>query len=243
MNTLSTRLIVTGLLAATLTGCYTPDGRPDRTGSGALLGGASGAAIGAMADRRNPGVGALIGATAGALTGGLIGHSMDQQERARSRTVTVVQPAPAPQPVANPTSLDDIKNMSRAGVSEDVIINQISSTRSVYQLSADTIVDLNRAGVSPKVINYMIATPGANPSTAVGVTVTQAPPPPRVETVYVSPGSDYNWVGGEWVWYGGTWVWVGGRWVAPPRPHGIWIEARWVYGPGGYRHHPGYWRY
>ncbi|NDB77082.1 MAG: hypothetical protein EB141_15825, partial [Verrucomicrobia bacterium] len=225
---------------------YTPDGRPDRTGSGALIGGASGAMIGSIADRRHPGVGALIGGAAGALTGGLIGHSMDQQERARYRPVPPPPPAPnppAPAVASNPTSLEDIKNMSKAGVSDEVIINQIVTSRSVYQLSADAIVDLNRAGVSAKVINYMIGTPGTAAAAApLGTTVTQAPPPPRVETVYVSPGPDYVWVNGEWVWYRGSWVWVSGRWVYPPRPRVVWVEARWVNGPGGYHHHPGYWR-
>jgi hypothetical protein len=238
------RLITSAALAGVLTACYTPDGRPDRTGSGALIGGASGAAIGALADRRNPGVGALIGGAAGALTGGLIGHSMDQQERARPRTVTAVQPAPPPAaPTRPPTSLEEIKAMARSGVSDDVIINQIASTRAVYQLSADAIVDLNRAGVSPKVVNYMINTPGTAAAAPVGATISQSPPPPQVETVFASPGPEYVWVRGEWVWYGGSWVWVSGRWVYPPRSHAVWVEARWVYGPGGYRHHPGYWRY
>jgi hypothetical protein len=40
---------------------YQASGQPDRTTNGALIGGASGAAIGALADRRAPGVGALIG--------------------------------------------------------------------------------------------------------------------------------------------------------------------------------------
>lgn len=243
MNTSSVRLVVAATLAATLAACYTPDGHRDHVGSGALMGAGGGAAIGAMADRRNPGAGALIGAAAGALTGGLIGHSIEQQERARNRPVTVVQPAQvAPVPAVNPTSLADIKNMSQAGVSDEVIINQIITTRSVYQLTADAIVDLNRAGVSAKVINHMINTPGAAVPSPVGVTVTQAPPPPRVETVYVAPGPEYAWVGGEWVWYGRSWVWVSGRWIYPPRSRAVWVDARWVHGPGGYHHHPGYWR-
>ena len=249
MNSSLVRQVLSGLLASTLTACYTPDGRPDRTASGALIGGASGAVIGSIADRRHPGVGALIGGAAGALTGSLIGNSMDQQERARHRSVpppppTYNPPAPAAAtPAVNPTSVEDIKNMSKAGVSDEVIINQIVTTRSIYQLNADAIVDLNRAGVSAKVINYMIGTPGTAAAAApLGTTVTQAPPPPRVETVYVSPGPDYVWVNGEWVWYRGSWVWVSGRWVYPPRPRVVWVEARWVNGPGGYHHHPGYWR-
>lgn len=244
MNATLVRLLLTTTLAAMLTACYTPDGRPDRTGSGALIGGASGAIIGASIDRRNPGAGALIGGAAGALTGGLIGNSADQRERARTRPVTVVQPY-APQaagPAVNPTSIEDIKNMSRAGVGDEVIINQLATTRSVYQLNADAIVDLNRSGVSAKVINYMISTPSAATTSPVGVTVTQAPPPPRVETVVLAPGPEYVWVGGEWVWYNGAWVWGGGRWIYPPRPRAVWVESRWAYGSGGYRHHPGYWR-
>jgi hypothetical protein len=73
-----------GLTSLQLAGCTSPNGRPDYTGSGALIGGGSGAAIGALADRRNPGVGALIGAGAGALAGGLVGHSMDEQAEASS---------------------------------------------------------------------------------------------------------------------------------------------------------------
>ncbi len=197
-----------------------------------------------MADRRNPGAGALIGAAAGLIAGGLIGHSADQQqERARPRTVTVVQPAPqVATPAVNPTSIEDIKSMSKAGVSDEVIINQMTTTRSVYQLNADAIVDLNRAGVSAKVVNHMINSPGAATPPPLGATVSQSPPAPRVETVVVAPGPEYTWVNGEWVWYGNSWVWVSGRWIYPPRPRAVWVEARWVYGPGGYHHHPGYWR-
>ncbi len=61
MNVITTRTLTAGGLALVLTGCTYPDGRPDNTGSGALIGGASGAAIGALADRGSPGTGALIG--------------------------------------------------------------------------------------------------------------------------------------------------------------------------------------
>ena len=47
---------VTGIsLAGLLAGCMMPSGQPDYTTNGALIGGASGAAIGALADRREPG--------------------------------------------------------------------------------------------------------------------------------------------------------------------------------------------
>ncbi len=82
------------LLAVLLAGCTTPSGAPDYTGTGALVGGGSGAVLGAALDRANPGAGALIGGAAGLITGGLIGHTMDQQT---SRPVYVT---PSPPPVA-----------------------------------------------------------------------------------------------------------------------------------------------
>jgi hypothetical protein len=85
MRVITKRMVTAiGLTSLPLAGCTSPNGRPDYTGSGALIGGGSGAAIGAVADRRNPGVGALIGAGAGAIVGGLVGHSMDQRAEARS---------------------------------------------------------------------------------------------------------------------------------------------------------------
>jgi hypothetical protein len=95
-NVSAERLIVKGVvvralsaigLASLLAGCTTPSGRPDNTANGALIGGASGAAIGALADHHNPGAGALIGGTAGLIAGGLIGHSMDQQAEARRQSL------------------------------------------------------------------------------------------------------------------------------------------------------------
>jgi WXXGXW repeat (2 copies)/Glycine zipper len=81
------------LLAVLLAGCTTPTGAPDYTGSGALIGGASGAGLGAALDRANPGAGALIGGAAGLITGGVIGHAMDQQA---SRPVYVMPTPPPP---------------------------------------------------------------------------------------------------------------------------------------------------
>ena len=69
-----------------LTGCVNPDGTPNNTGSGALVGGILGAFTGAIiGGPRNGGAGALIGAAAGAAGGGLIGYSMDQEQDARLR--------------------------------------------------------------------------------------------------------------------------------------------------------------
>ncbi len=75
------KIIAGGLLAVSLAGCTTPYGEPNNTGTGALIGGLSGAGLGAMLSHHNPGVGALFGGAAGAVAGGVIGNSMDQQAR------------------------------------------------------------------------------------------------------------------------------------------------------------------
>ena len=232
MKTIIVKSVTAVGLAGLLAGCTTPSGQPDRMANGALIGGASGAAIGAMADRRAPGAGALIGGAAGLIAGGLIGHSMDQEAEARWRSAP--PPAYYPPLPGPPPSIKDIKAMTRSGLSEDVIIGQINNTRAVYHLDANALIDLHNAGVSQKVIAYMVNT--AN------LVVAQAPPPPQTETVALAPGPDYVWVDGEWVWNGGTWVWIGGRWSLPPYRHAVWVGARWERGPYGWHRVGGRWR-
>ena len=242
LNKLIYVLPVTALLLA---GCVSPyDGSPNRTGTGALTGGAIGAGTGALigSTRGHAGEGALIGAAIGLLTGGLVGHSMDQEEQARLR----VQ---APQTYerveqGQPLSVADIKSLAQARIGDDVIISQIKNSRTVFRLSSADIIDLHNSGVSEKVIDYMINTPttgaAATPTQKV-VYVRETPPAPRYETVVVSPGPGYVWCGGEWIWDAG-WVWTSGRWCAPPRPHTVWIGGSWNSSPRGWRHHPGHWR-
>lgn len=85
--------LAAGLLAVSLAGCTTPNGEPNNTGTGALIGGASGAGLGAMLAHREPGAGALVGGALGAITGAIIGNSMDQQAHP---PVYVAPPPPPP---------------------------------------------------------------------------------------------------------------------------------------------------
>jgi hypothetical protein len=233
-----------------LAGCESPEGTPNRTGTGALIGGAIGATAGGLIGSTsrhdsgaNAAAGALIGGAIGALTGGSIGHSMDQEAAARLR----VQ---APQTYqrldqGQPLGTADVRALARAGVSDDVIISQIRSSRTVYRLSAAEIIELHDAGVSQKVIEYMINTPGMSgasaPPSQSAVVVAEPPPPPPVETVIVAPGPGYVWVGGEWEWHG-RWLWVGGHWIWPPHPHAVWVHGGWSHGPHGWYRTPGRWR-
>ncbi|MGH7954064.1 MAG: YXWGXW repeat-containing protein, partial [Limisphaerales bacterium] len=209
------------------------------TGSGALAGGAIGAASGAMLGGRNAGAGALIGGAIGAITGGLIGNSMDreQEERLREQAPQTYVRVEQHQPLATA----DVKALAQAKISDDVIIAQIRASHTVYHLSAADIIDLRNSGVSENVINFMINTPTTIGETSTTTVVSEPPPPAPAETVAVAPGPGYVWVDGEWVW-NGRWVWVAGHWGYPPYPHAVWIHGGWVHGRYGWRRTPGHWR-
>ncbi len=231
-----------GLIAVVaLTGCYSPNGRPDNTATGALTGGAFGAATGAIigSASHNAGGGALIGAAAGTILGALIGHSADQEQEARLRRQAPVTYERAQQ--GAPLTLADVKAMTKAGVNEDTIIAQINNSRTVFHLNANDIIDLHDAGVSQRVITYMINTPGTISPAATSIEVQSPPPAPPVETIVVSPGSGYVWTDGEWVWNGG-WYWSAGYWAFPPYPHAYWVVGSWHHGSHGWARSGGHWR-
>lgn len=157
------------LLAVMMVGCETPEGRMDRTASGALIGGALGAGTGAIIGSHggHAGSGAVIGGALGALTGGIIGNAMDQQQRE-----TLAQQSPDTLrrvEGGQPLGLADIKALSKAGMSDEVILSQIRNSRTVYRLTTAEIIDLKDSGVSQRVIDFMINTPSLYPP----------PPPPR----------------------------------------------------------------
>ncbi len=236
--------LLCGTAAVILTGCESPNGTPDRTATGALIGGVLGVASGALiGGGRHGGEAALVGGALGAVTGGLIGHSMDEDARDRLRQQ-------APQTYARvdqgqPLSVADVKSLAAAQVGDDVIISQIRNSQTVFHLSSADIIDLKNAGVDEKVMDFMINTPaaisGAVAASQPVVAAVPPPPPAPVETMVIAPGPDYVWVDGEWLW-NGSWVWVTGHWIVPPYAHAVWIRGGWVRGTRGYRREPGHWR-
>ena len=226
-------------LTLAIAGCVAPNGQVDNTASGALIGGATGAIIGASV-ARHPGVGAAIGGAAGVIAGGLIGHSLDQAQQARLQNS-------APQTwqrveQGQPLGLEDINALSRAGVGDEVIITQIRSTRTVYHLVTGDILSLKSAGVSDRVITYMQNTPTTALAQPAVMVVNSEPPPVRVETVMVSPGPGYVWVSGAWLWSGTGWYWYAGHWAHPPHPRAYWVTPGWEYDHGRRVWREGYWR-
>ncbi len=135
-------IIVTSLIA----GCES------KTGTGAIAGAGLGALAGGVIG--GDATGALIGGAIGAAGGALIGSALDQQDRE-------IMQQKAPQTLnkidnGQRLSVGDIKNMSAAGISDQVIINQIQATHSTFDLSSADIISLKNAGVSQNVINAMI---------------------------------------------------------------------------------------
>jgi hypothetical protein len=215
-------LLVVAVVGISVTGCMSPQGRPDYTASGALAGGATGAIVGSMA--RHPGPGALVGGAVGAVVGGLIGHGMDQTQEAQLR-------AQAPQTLqrveqSEPLTVVDVKSLVKAGISDDLVISQIRNSRTVYHLNTADIIDLNNAGVSEKIIDFMINTPTQIQSAEVAGVAGAAPPAFLPEQIVVASGPDYVWVGGVWLWLGHRWVWNPGYWHRPMHPNKYWRHWR-----------------
>ena len=57
--------------------------------------------------------------------------------------------------------MEDVKALSKAGLSDEVIISHIRNSGAVYHLRTAEIIDLKNSGLSDKVIDFMINTPGA----------------------------------------------------------------------------------
>ncbi len=74
------------------------------------------------------------------------------------------------------------------------------------------------------------------------IVVTGAPPPPMVETVTVSPGPAFVWIGGAWAWHG-HWVWERGHWAHPPHPGAVWVAHHYEYRNGVHVFIRGGWRF
>jgi hypothetical protein len=117
----------------------------------------------------------------------------------RILTLAVVIGLAAP-PAASAVSLTDLVELTRAGLSDDVIVALIQTDRTIYDLDATTVLDLKRSGVSDAVVKALLANgrdaapPGQNaeaPLVAPTLVIIGADPPPET-SITVSPG--YFWV-------------------------------------------------
>ena len=143
-------LLTASLLAVAClsTGCESMS----NTGKGALIGGGAGAGVGALA---GGGKGALVGGLVGSVVGGVVGNDVDQQEKKRQEMRLASAEARAAANQQPRMGLTDVVQMTREGINETVIINQIRSSGSSFQLSNEDIRFLTANGVSSNVIVEM----------------------------------------------------------------------------------------
>ncbi|MDP8264773.1 MAG: glycine zipper domain-containing protein [Candidatus Aceula lacicola] len=141
-------LLVISLLVAV--GCLGCESMGANTKKGAGIGGLLGAVAGGVIGHQGGhGVeGALIGGAVGAIGGGTIGSGIDDQQAAE-------QPAASLESEHIP--IMKIVEMTGQGVPAEVIIDQLKSSGSFYELDADTIKYLEDKGVDPKVITYLVS--------------------------------------------------------------------------------------
>jgi hypothetical protein len=119
----------------------------NNTQTDALAGGGIGAVLGALVDRRHPGTGAAIGGISGAAIGAAVGHSEDKAEQ-RAANVAAAQRARA-------LSYEEIVTMAKSGTTDSVIINQIRTSGTRYDLTGEIIIWLQQNNVSEAVIREM----------------------------------------------------------------------------------------
>jgi len=150
------RLVSVLLVPILLTcGCSSMSETEKGAGLGGLLGAGTGALIGHATG--HTGAGALIGAGVGAVSGGLIGHAVDESDK---KTDAKIAAAAAQQ---GPMGITDVVYLAQQHVTDELIITQIRSTHSVFQLSANDTVWLKQQGVSDVVVQEMLATANRYP--------------------------------------------------------------------------------
>jgi hypothetical protein len=139
---------------AMVIGCVSPYSPYYHTDEGAVAGGLVGAGTGAIVGHAlgNTGAGALVGAGVGVLGGAAIGSNIDESE-ARNRAIIAARLGR--QLAAGAVSPEDVVAMSRAGVNEEVIVNQIRAHGVSRPLQTADLIGLQQQGVSPRVIEVM----------------------------------------------------------------------------------------
>jgi hypothetical protein len=164
-----------GLSSGTMSGCESLPG--DRETQGAVIGGASGAVLGAVIASENRLLGALIGGLLGAGGGYLIGAKTDwfggdddDRNELRSdvqQAVDKAQRDPATAEEARNAktadinkdgfvTLDEVIAMERAGLSDNTIIKRLEATDAIFDLNAEQRRILRDNGVSQTVIDRML---------------------------------------------------------------------------------------
>jgi hypothetical protein len=193
LRTVMVLVLLTGGLGSA--GCEHMNNTEKGAGIGGALGAGAGLAIGAATG--NPRTGAAVGGLLGAGTGALVGNDVDRQEK-RDRDIQQAVATAQVQAQQQRMGLTDVVHMVQQGHDDQVIINQIRTTGSSFQLSSSDLDYLKNSGVSARVIAEMqaaravspVATRVVGPPSTTTVIYEQPlyPPPYYARPVYVAPG-------------------------------------------------------
>ncbi|WP_020468964.1 glycine zipper domain-containing protein [Zavarzinella formosa] len=187
MRRRTTGLMILGLLPF-LGGCAGTSQTTQGAGIGALLGTGTGALLGSATG--HTGTGALLGLGAGTIIGGAIGNEEDRREKnALIQAKNEAEVRAAQQ--GTRLGLTDVIQLSRQNLGDEVIINQIRSTHSTFQLSTEDLRSLKENGVSDRVVVEMQNARPERPETVVV---------PRYVPYYARPR--YYYGPGPYYYYG-----------------------------------------
>jgi uncharacterized protein YcfJ len=131
-----------------------------QTQRGAVTGGAAGAIIGGIVGKQNDRTakGAVIGGVAGAVAGGLLGKAQDDENQRQSEFQQRQQAAQAYQ-MGRALSISDAINMTRSGISPNVIVSQIQAVGVQQEIGVQEIILMHENGVPEIVIQEMQRAP------------------------------------------------------------------------------------
>lgn len=211
VSSISRSIACTGVIVAMVTVGISPTAHAqNNTQRGATFGGITGAIAGAIIGENNneAGAGAAIGGAIGAVAGGLLGNANDKDNALRQRQYYQSQqqyaaPVYAAQPYSAPpsgaVSYNDVIAMSRSGVGEGVILNQIQTRGVQRQPVVSDIISLHQQGVSENVIAAMQQAPTGSqlanrPIHVPGPTIVETPVivQPRIQTYGVPVHGGYH---------------------------------------------------
>ncbi|MBX9678481.1 MAG: hypothetical protein K2X38_06930 [Gemmataceae bacterium] len=162
--------LIFSVFALVSTGCSCMN----RTEQGATVGGLFGAAAGTVIGGAMgaPLAGAAIGGATGAGVGALAGNAEDRRDQRRAV-------AAADWRARNQMRIEDVVQLAQQHVSDEIIIRQIETSYSRFQLTAQDITFLKQQGVSDRVVGAMQVRRAPPP-------YGYAPPPPGA-VVIVEP--------------------------------------------------------
>ena len=146
-------LVGAAAMCVMATGCQ----NMNNTEKGAVVGGASGAGIGAIVGKQlgSTGAGAAIGGVAGTLLGGAVSKAQDNAEEAEMYREHAQQQEAARKFEQHAMTNYDIIKYAKSNVSDEFIVGEIKRRGGRFDMSTEGMINLHENGVSEHVLKVM----------------------------------------------------------------------------------------